>query len=236
MLSKTEIGIIGAMSVEIEGLRSAMENKHTEVISGIEYVYGTLFGHSVVTAVCGIGKVFAAICTQTMILTFAPDVIINSGVAGTLTDKLSIGDAAVAVNAVQHDMDTTALGDEPGLLSGLDIVYIPTDEKVSERIAECVRELGVNCVMGTIATGDCFINDSEKKQIIAQRYSAIACEMEGGAIAHTCYVNKVPFSILRVISDGGDDNSHLDYQEFVKLASKRSIQIIENFIKKFENK
>ena len=77
-------------------------------------------------------------------------------------------------------------------------------------------------------------NDNEKKAEIVKRFSAIACEMEGGAIAQVCYVNKVPFSILRVISDGGDDNSHLDYAEFKKFASDRSVKIIESFVKSYE--
>ncbi len=234
MLDKVDIGIICAMNVEIDGLSAVMEDKKTLNLSGIEFICGKIEGKSVVTAVCGIGKVFAAICAQTMILGFSPEIIINSGVAGTLTNKLSIGDAAVAVNAVQHDIDTTALGDEPGSISGLNIVYVPTDEKISAQLADNARKIGLKCEMGTIATGDSFINDNAKKVEIVNKFSAIACEMEGGAIAQVCYVNKVPFSILRVISDGGDDNSHLDYEEFKKLASGRSIQIIENFIKNYE--
>ena len=234
MLDKVDIGIICAMNVEIDELRSVMEEKKTLKLSGIEFLCGKIGDKSVVTAVCGIGKVFAAICAQTMILGFSPEIIINSGIAGTLTDKLSIGDAAVAVNAVQHDIDTTALGDEAGMISGLNLVYVPADEKISKHLVECVGKLGIKCKTGTIATGDSFINDNEKKAEIVKRFSAIACEMEGGAIAQVCYVNKVPFSILRVISDGGDDNSHLDYAEFKKFASDRSVKIIESFVKSYE--
>lgn len=231
MQSKVQIGIIGAMQVEIDGLKALMENKCVKKISGIEFVSGEIFGKSIVAAVCGIGKVFAAVCTQTMILEYAPDVIVNSGVAGTLTDELSIGDVAVACDVVQHDMDTTALGDEPGLISGLNIVHIPTSEKVSSVLTKCVNEIGVNTKLGTIATGDCFMNDPERKQKIAAEFGAIACEMEGGAVAQTCYINDIPFSVLRAISDGGDENSHLDYPTFVKLAAECSIEVIKKFIK-----
>ena len=165
-----------------------------------------------------------------MILGFSPDVIINTGVAGTLTDELSIGDVAIADKVVQHDIDTTALGDEPGLISGLNIVYIPTDDNITGILSESVKELGLNCKTGTIATGDCFINDNEKKKSIIDKFSAIACEMEGGAIAQTCYINNVPFSILRAISDGGDENSHLDYSAFLKKAAETSIEVIKKFI------
>ncbi|MBQ3692018.1 MAG: 5'-methylthioadenosine/adenosylhomocysteine nucleosidase [Clostridia bacterium] len=230
MQNKVDIGIIGAMQIEIDGIKALMENSVTINISGIEFVKGSISGKSIVTAVCGIGKVFSAVCAQTMILGFNPDVIINMGVAGTLTDELSIGDVAVADKVVQHDIDTTALGDEPGLISGLNVVYIPTDDKISGILAESVKEIGLKCKTGTIATGDCFINDNNKKQSIIDNFSAIACEMEGGAIAQACYINNVPFSILRAISDGGDENSHLDYSSFLKKAAEASIEVIKKFI------
>ena len=118
------IGIIGAMRVEIEALAAAMENPKTEVISGIEFRSGILCGREAVLAVCGVGKVFAALCAQTMILRCGVDAVINTGVAGTLSGELSIGDIAVAADVVQHDMDTSPLGDPVGLISGLNIVHM----------------------------------------------------------------------------------------------------------------
>lgn len=233
MMSKVDIGVIGAMQVEIDGLKALMENEVTINISGIEFVKGEILGKTVVTAVCGIGKVFSAVCAQTMILGFKPDVIINTGVAGSLSDELSIGDIAIADRVVQHDIDTTALGDEPGLISGLNLVHIPTDTKISSILMDSVEELGLHCEVGTIATGDCFINDNEKKQSIIDKFSAIACEMEGGAIAQACYINDVRFSIIRAISDGGDENSHTDYSAFMKKAAETSIEVIKMFISRW---
>ena len=123
------VGIIGAMHIEVETIKSLMENKTAETISGVEYVRGTLHGREIVTAVCGIGKVAAAMCAQTMILKYAPDCIINTGVGGSLSTKLAIGDIAVAESLVQHDMDTSALGDPVGLVSGINKVYFDADEK-----------------------------------------------------------------------------------------------------------
>ena len=117
MISKADIGIICAMEVELSKISEAMDIKIKKEISGVEFLYGTLEGKNVVCAVCGVGKVFAAICTEAMILNFAPDVIVNSGVAGGLSDSLSICDAVVAESMVQHDMDTSPLGDPVGLLS-----------------------------------------------------------------------------------------------------------------------
>ena len=120
-------GIIGAMKIEIEALNAQMENRQTKTVSGIEFTSGTLCGREVVTAVCGIGKVFAAMCAQTMILLYSPDRIINTGVAGSLSTKLNIGDIAVSDFVVEHDMDTSPLGDPVGMISGINIVDIPAD-------------------------------------------------------------------------------------------------------------
>ena len=118
-----KIGIIGAMQIEVEALCAAMENTERETVGNMTFVYGDLRGKKVVCAKCGIGKVFAAMCAQTMILKYAPDCIINSGVAGTLSETLSIGQIALADQVVQHDMDTSALGDPVGLISGINVGY-----------------------------------------------------------------------------------------------------------------
>ncbi len=224
------IGIIGAMTVEIEGIRSLMSEKKEKTISGIKYVSGVLKGKDVVTAVCGIGKVFAAICAQTMILEFDPELIINTGVGGALTDKLSIGDIAVAENVVQHDMDTSAIGDPRGLISGINVIYIEADKKSSDALALSARALGINTVYGTVASGDQFIASSEKKKEIAENFNAIVCEMEGAAIGHVCYVNKKPFAVLRAVSDGADENVKVDYAEFAKHAAENYIKTVCGYL------
>ena len=129
-------GIIGAMKIEVETIKALMENKKSEVISGVEYIAGTLHGKEIVIAVCGIGKVAAAMCAQTMILKYAPERIINTGVGGSLSEKLAIGDIAVAESLVQHDMDTSPLGDPIGHISGINIVNIPCDEKVVDTLVK----------------------------------------------------------------------------------------------------
>ena len=227
------IGIIGAMGIEIRALADLLENKKTENISGIEYMSGKIFGKDVVLAVCGIGKVFAAICAQTMILKYNPDVIINTGVAGTLTDKLSIGDIAIADNVVQHDMDTSPLGDPVGLLSGINIVKIPTDSDTVTKIKICVNEIGINSQIGTIASGDQFLASVDVKKRIVDNFSAIAGEMEGGSIGHVCYVNKKPFCVLRAISDCADGSGAENYMEFLGQAAENATMIMARFIKEY---
>ena len=124
------IGIICAMKLEADAIQKEMQITGIESISGMEFVRGRLCGQEIVLAVCGIGKVFAAVCAEAMILRYAPACILNSGVAGTLTTKLSIGDIAIADRLVQHDMDTTPLGDPPGMISGLDTVYFEADPRI----------------------------------------------------------------------------------------------------------
>lgn len=227
------IGIIGAMGVEIETLKTKLENTQTQTISGIVFYQGKLAGKDVVLAVCGIGKVFAALCAQTMILKYNPSVIINSGVAGTLSPNLSIGDIAVSDYVVQHDMDTTPLGDPPGLLSGLDIVKIPADQKTTNAIVSCAKALGANTEVGTVASGDQFLSDSGVKARIRNTFQAIAGEMEGGAIGHVCYVNRVPFCVLRAISDCADGSGAENYMEFVNTSAKTAADVLYRYVQDF---
>ena len=236
---KAEIGIIGAMQIEVEALCAAMENTETETVGNMTFVYGDLCGKRVVCAKCGIGKVFAAMCAQTMILKYAPDCIINSGVAGTLSDQLSIGQIALAEQVVQHDMDTSPIGDPVGLISGINIIYIPSDPAVTDGLAAAVAAEGVAYQRGTIASGDQFICHTSDKTRIKGSFEAegkpvIACEMEGAAIGQVCYVNSVPYGILRAISDGGDEQAFADYPTFLAAAAETATCVMLRFVENWQ--
>ena len=226
------IGIIGAMDIEVDGIISSMTNTQIQEYGAIKFVLGKLFDKDVVVSKCGIGKVFSAICAQTMILKYNPACIINSGVAGTLCDDLSVLDAVIATNVVQHDMDTSPIGDPKGLISGINVVYMETNKKVSSILENTVKTLEINVKCGTIASGDQFIADENRKKEIRDTFGAIACEMEGASIGQVCYVNKVPFAIMRTISDGKGEA--MDYMTFSKVAAQKSIQIIKQFINNYE--
>ena len=235
VIKKADVGIIGAMQIEVEALCAAMENTETETVGNMEFVYGTLKGKKVVCAKCGIGKVFAAMCAQTMILKYAPNAIINSGVAGTLSDRLSIGQIALAEQVVQHDMDTSPIGDPVGLISGINVIYIPTDPTVTAGLAAAVESVGVPYMRGTVASGDQFICHTADKDRIRSIFEAdgkpvIACEMEGAAIGQVCYVNKVPYGILRAISDGGDENAFADYPTVLAAAAETATRVMLQFV------
>ena len=226
------IGIIGAMDIEVDGIVSEMTDVSKEIIGTMTFIKGTLFGKKVVVCKCGIGKVFAAICAQTMILKYSPDIIINSGVAGALSPDLSVLDAVVATDVVQHDMDTSPLGDPVGLISGINVVNIKTDESASKILSDVALEMGVNVLCGTVASGDQFVASKDKKDFIYGTFGALACEMEGASIGHVCYVNDVKFAIIRAISDGKGEA--LDYFTFSGLAAERAVNIMKKFVKIYE--
>ena len=229
------IGIIGAMSVEMEKLISLTENKEEATIGSIHFTKGTLFGTEAVLATCGIGKVFAGICAQTMILTYHPELIINVGVGGTLTDRLNVTDIAIADSLVQHDMDTSPLGDPVGLISGINIVEIPCDGVLSSLLQTAAESLNIHTARGVIASGDQFIASDTQKNRIVKSFGAIACEMEGAAIGQVCYVNGVRVAVLRAISDSADGSANLSYGEFTRVAAENSARVLAAFCKLYAN-
>jgi len=223
------IGIIGAMNIEVDILKSRMKDAERISASGIEFVSGELFGRAAVVAKCGIGKVNAALCTEAMIMKFSPELIINTGIAGTLTKKLSLLDVAIAKSVVQHDFDITYFGHKKGYFPDLDITEFPADPAISRAIEGIVKGMGVGCEYGVIASGDQFICDEAIKDEIVKEFSAIACEMEGAAIGHVCHRNKVPFAVIRAISDSAD-GANMDYETFSEKAADLSAKIVESFI------
>ncbi len=226
------IGIIGAMKPEIDALKEKITNKEITTVSGVEFVRGQFEGVDVVAAVCGIGKVFAAICAQTMILTYKPDLIINIGVAGSNSPLLNIGDIAVADSVVQHDMDTSPLGDPLGLISGINIINFPCAEQYVKLFEAACDDVGMNRQTGVIASGDCFVNSSAKKVWLKENFNAIACEMEGASIGHVCYVNDTQFCIIRAMSDNGDEDSNRDYVDALQRASDNALEVMYAFLRK----
>ncbi len=225
------IGIIGAMKSEMDRIKATVEDQKITRIGGTDYVEGKVHGVPVVVATCGIGKVFAGICAQTMILKFHPAMIVNVGVAGSLSRDLNIGDIAVAASVVQHDMDTSGIGDPPGLISGINMIWIPSDPDMVAGMEKSAEAAGFHRVTGAIASGDLFVTDGEKKKSIARSFQAVACEMEGGAIGQTCHVNGVPFCVLRAISDNGDENATDDYGISLDMAADRASQVLDGWLK-----
>ena len=224
------IGIIGAMQTEVELLISEIKDAKCESISGIDFYSGKLCGKDVVVARCGIGKVFAAMCAQTMIVKYGVERLINTGVGGAISNELNITDIAISNFVVQHDMDTSALGDPVGLISGINVVDIAADEDMISELCSAAEKRGARYLVGKIASGDLFVSGGEKKKYIEDTFGAIVCEMEGAAIGQVCYVNKVPFCVIRAVSDKADGSSSMDYMSFVGVAAKKNAEIVLEYL------
>lgn len=228
------IGIIGAMAAEVDGLKEIMTELEIKTISTVDFYKGKINDTEVVVAQAGVGKVNAALTAQTMILEYKTDILVNTGIAGAIDNTLKIGDIVVADRVCEHDMDTSAVGDPVGFISGLDMIYIDSDKETSGLIKKSAEELGYNACYGTVASGDVFVSDDAQRRRIKEIFNASAAEMEGAAVGHVCIMNNVPFAVLRVISDSANDESKMDYPVFKKFATERSIEIIKLVLEKIK--
>ena len=210
------IGIIGAMESEIKAIYEKMTSKQEIKLCDLTFYKGILWEKEVVVVKCGVGKVNAALCTQILISSFHPDKIINTGIAGATGEGLEIYDFVISTEAVYHDFDTVAFGYKLGQVPGFPEMF-KADEKLISTFEEAFYKTDFSkshkIQKGTIASGDQFISDSKKKSFIIENFHPECVEMEGTAIAQTCYKNQVPFVIIRCMSDCADDNVQSVYDE-----------------------
>lgn len=231
-----KIGIIGAMEIEIEHLRSLMGENITKTEAGsLLFMEGKIHGNDVVLVRSGIGKVNAALCAQRLILQFGCKNIINTGIAGAMAHGLGVMDFVVSSDCVYHDMDATGFGYKVGQIPQMGVYSFEADKKMIEAckkaFSESEESKGHKMIEGRIATGDQFISEKALKSKIAENVNPACVEMEGAAIAHACYLNKVPFVVLRCMSDMADDLSSNGYEFNEKIAAELSAKICENVVK-----
>ena len=224
------IGIICAMDIEAEKLRANLKDAREETVGRLAFVSGRLRGQDVVIGMAGVGKVNAAMCTQTMILKYAPSLIVNSGVAGSLSKRLDIGDIAVGTGVVEHDFDTTAVGDPPAFFNDLNGDTFPCDPSVAQDILRACEAEGVHAVPAKLASGDQFITDAETKSRLVEKFGAEACEMEAGAIAHVCFSNGVKCAVIRAISDSTDGEHQVEFYKFLPVAAENSARVLMRYL------
>ena len=228
------IGIIGAMEDEVAALKEAMEVRRTVSIASMEFVEGTLEGKDVVVVRSGVGKVNAGICAQILALQFQVDVLINTGIAGSLDARIDIGDLVVSTDTVYHDVDAGTFGYQPGQVPQMDTFSFAADPKLIETAVEANKKANpeIRTFTGRIASGDQFIGSGEKKQWIADTFHALCVEMEGTAIAQAAYLNKVSFVIIRAISDKADNSAQMDYPEFERQAIAHSVRLVKELLER----
>lgn len=235
-----KIGIIGAMDVEVKTLKGLMkpfegenELKITEAGS-LTFTEGVLEGVNVVVVQSGIGKVNAALCAQRLVLQFGVTHIINTGIAGAAGAGLGVLDFVVSTDAIYHDFDVRGFGYDICVIPQMDCSDFAADEKMIAAAEKAFSQLeeakGHKLVKGRIASGDQFISSSEQKNTIKVNCAPACVEMEGAAIAHACYINKIPFVIIRCMSDMAEDSSEKTYDFNEELAADLSAKLVLKMI------
>ena len=226
------IGIIGAMQSEVEALFEQMTSKEKIEINNLVFYKGKLFDKDVVIVKCGIGKVNAALCTQLLILNFKVSKVINTGIAGAVGAGLKIYDFVVSDEAVYHDFDVQFFGYKLGQVPGMPEKF-EADKALADAAVSAFGKTDLagshKITRGLIASGDQFIAGGEKKTFIVDNFHPQCVEMEGCAIAQACYANKVPFVIIRCMSDAADDSVKETYSEetAAKLSSNFLLEVIK---------
>ena len=228
------IGIICAMEEEISNIISNMKSVKYETISSKNYTLGTFINKKCVVCLSGIGKVNAAMACQTMILNYKPDFIINIGVAGALSDKIQIGDIVIGENVIQYDFDISAFKNrKKSEIPGINLDKIPCDKNLIEKANLSSKKISIKSYTGTILTGDQFINSKEKLRILKDTFDGLACEMEGASIGQVCYINKIPFIVIRSISDNSNNHSHVDFKNNLRKSCENMCKFTLEFFTAF---
>ena len=223
------IGIIGAMEEEVSLLKEAMTIEETVNYASMTFCKGQLCGKDVVIVKSGIGKVNAAICAQILVDKYNVDMLINTGIAGSLDAAVDIGDLVVSTDLVEHDMDASIFGDPVGQIPRMDTFSFPADPVLVEKAVAANQEANpdIKTFTGRIVSGDQFVSSAEVKERLVNLFGAKCTEMEGAAIAHAAYVNKVSCVILRAISDKADNSATMDYPTFEKKAIEHSVRLMK---------
>ena len=219
-----KLGIIGAMTVEVEKLKAQMEDVSICERAGMEFYAGTLEGIQAVVVQCGVGKVNAALCVQILCDNFAVTHVVNTGVAGSLCSELDIGDFVISRDAMYHDFDCSVINTNyaVGQVPGLSVRQFPADEMLIELAFQAAEQVHAgHARIGRVASGDQFVASKAQKEKIVADTGALCTEMEGAAIAHAAWRNRVPFVVLRAISDKADDSAEMDYPTFEAIAADR---------------
>lgn len=219
------IGIIVATIEELEAVKEIMSELEKETIYDLDFYKGRINSNNYILVKCGVGKVNAARTTQILTDSFSLQYIVNVGVAGGLSSNLQIGDIVIGEKLVQHDFDITAFGHEKGYITDTGKIF-KSDKVLVEKFRK-IKIDDIKIITGTIASGDIFVQDIKMKEKIRAKFNCDCVEMEGAAIGQVCFLNKVPFVVVRSISDIPNGNNYMEYQEFVKLAAKNCAKVIE---------
>lgn len=219
-------GIICAMPEEIKELTAQLADKQVKNIGGKDYLFGKISNQEVVLVESGIGKVEAGITTEHLITDCQADVVINSGSAGGIGDGLHVGDVVISDATAYHDVDATAFDYVYGQLPGKAPKFIAS-EKWGKAIEAAGEKTGLNVKRGLIVSGDQFIASQDAIQQILKHFpDALSSEMEGAAVGQVATDHDVPYVVVRAMSDTGDEDAGVSFDEFIIEAGKRSAKML----------
>lgn len=237
MFYLNKIGVIGAMDEEVKLLKSNMKVKEKVKRAGLDFFIGNLSNKDVVVVRSGIGKVNATIATQILISEFNVCCIINTGVAGGLKSGVDVNDIVISKDALEHDFDTTAFGDKLGVIPRMKTSIFNANDYLIDLAFKASKDNAYGKVfVGRIISGDKFVSSKDDVKRLGELFDAYAVEMEGAAIAHTSYLNNIPYVIIRSISDNANNDAITDFKTFVNKAAAVSCNIVREMINMIEVK
>lgn len=219
-----KIAILGAMEEEIQPLLQRLDYKEISYANNKFYM-ANYKNHELIIAYSKIGKVNSSLSATIMIEKFGAEILLFSGVAGSLNENLHIGDMLFATSVVQHDLDITAFGHPYGYVPGTEI-FIKSDDRLNSLAKDVANKLDIKLMGGVIASGDQFVCTKEKKEWIKNTFNADAAEMEGASVGLVCSSLNVPFFILRAISDEASGGAEFDFDKFLVQTAKTSADFV----------
>jgi adenosylhomocysteine nucleosidase len=226
-----KIGIIGAMDVEVSQLKAALLDPEPLKRARMDFVKGTLSGKPVVVVQSGVGKVNAGICGQ-ILCDLGCDALVFTGVAGSLDARVGVLDLVVSTDCMYYDVDVQNLGYAPGEIPQMGIVSFPADALLREKALHAAQGIASHhhVFEGRVASGDRFVHEIQDKASIHSMSGALCCEMEGAAVAQACYLNAVPYVVIRAISDTADGSNPMAYPLFERKAARLCSRIISQMV------
>ena len=224
-----KIGIVVAMNDEWTSVGEALENKTITTLYNRPLYLAKNDTNEVYIICSGVGKVAAAFATTLLISLFNVDILISSGVAGTTSPKLAIGDIMLSSKVVQYDVDTVGVGDPLGYISALKEVFVESDPSLISLFKLLLIENKINYDIGIIGSGDSFINDKERKDKIIETFGVSCFEMEYGGLSQVAKMENLPSIAIKAISDNADDKATNDYETNKNYAMKTLTKLFKAY-------